>query len=111
MRFEKNKAVIEEQRPGKRNRTLVYTFDELINYINPSKISVSIVGIEEFETIFFSEYGVLESRTITKIGVGHYKMKIKTKAGKTGGYDMKFAEHGIHLTAYAGDLTATAFYR
>ena len=54
---------------------------------------------------------MLESRTITKIGVGHYKMRIKTKAGKTGGYDMKFAEHGIHLTAYAGDLTATAFYR
>ena len=45
VRFEKNKAVIEEQRPGKRNRTLVYTFDEPINYINPSKISVSMVGI------------------------------------------------------------------
>ena len=46
-----------------------------------------------------------------KLGPGLYKMVIKNKAGKTGGYDMKFAEHGMFLTAYVGDLTATAFYR
>ena len=46
-----------------------------------------------------------------KLGPGLYKMVIKNKAGKTGGYDMKFAEHGMLLTAYVGDLTATAFYR
>ena len=46
-----------------------------------------------------------------KLGPGHYKMVIKNKAGKTGGYDMKFAEHGIFLTAHVGHLTATGFYR
>ena len=46
-----------------------------------------------------------------KLGPGQYKMVIKNKVGKTGGYDMKFAEHGMFLTAYVGDLTATAFYR
>ena len=46
-----------------------------------------------------------------KLGPGQYKMVIKNKAGKTGGYDMKFAEHGMFLAAYVGDLTATAFYR
>ena len=45
-----------------------------------------------------------------KLGPCHYKMVIKNKAGKTGGYDMKFAEHGMFLTAYVGHLTATGFY-
>ena len=36
LKFEKSKAVIEEQRPGKRNRTLVYPFDQPVNYTNPS---------------------------------------------------------------------------
>ena len=46
-----------------------------------------------------------------KVGAGLYKMVIKNKAGKTGGYDMKFTELGICLTAHVGSLTATAFYR
>ena len=46
-----------------------------------------------------------------KLGPGQYKMVIKNKAGKTGGYDMTFAEHGIVMTAYVGNLTATCFYR
>ena len=65
-----------------------------------------------FSIIYFPlEFGILESRTLMKLGPGLYKMVIKNKAGKTGGYDMKFAEHGMFLTAYVGDLTATAFYR
>jgi len=92
LRFEENKAVIEEERPGKRRRILVYPFDQPVNHTNP-------------------KFGVLESRTLMKLGPCHYKMVIKNKAGKTGGYDMKFAEHGMFLTAYVGDLTATGFYR
>ena len=60
---------------------------------------------------FLLEFGVLESRTLIKVGPGLYKMVIKNKAGKTGGYDMKFTELGISLTAHVGSLTATAFYR
>ena len=60
---------------------------------------------------FLLEFGVLESRTLIKVGAGLYKMVIKNKAGKTGGYDMKFTELGICLTAHVGSLTATAFYR
>merc|ERR1712130_375578 len=92
LRFEKSKAVIEEQRPGKRSRTLAYYFDQPVNYTNP-------------------KYGILESRTLMKLGPGQYKMVIKNKSGKTGGYDMKFVEHGIVMTAYVGTLTATCFYR
>ena len=46
-----------------------------------------------------------------RLGPGHYKTVIKNKAGKTGGYDMKFTDNGIFLTAYVGNLTATGFYR
>ena len=37
MRFEENKAVIEEERPGKRRRILVYPFDQPVNHTNPSE--------------------------------------------------------------------------
>ena len=37
LKFAKKKAVIEEQRPGKRSRTLVYFFDQPVNYSNPSE--------------------------------------------------------------------------
>ena len=60
---------------------------------------------------FLLEFGILESRTLMKLGPNQYKMVIKNKAGKTGGYEMKFAEHGMFLTAHVGDLTATGFYR
>ena len=57
------------------------------------------------------EYGLDETRMLTKVAPGRYKMVTKTKAGKVGDYEMNFTEHGIYETASVGGLTATCFYR
>ena len=67
----------------------------------------------EFQVLlkFHLEYGLDETRMLTKVAPGRYKMVTKTKAGKIGDYEMNFTEHGIHETASIGGLTASCFYR
>merc|ERR1712212_385446 len=69
-KVENKKAVMEERMPGGKTKTVVYPFDEAINYTN-------------------EEYGIEESRMLTRVAPGRYKMVTKNKAGKTGDYEMK----------------------
>merc|ERR1712193_29533 len=92
LKVENKKAVMEERMPGGKTKTVVYPFDEAINYTN-------------------EEYGIEESRMLTRVAPGRYKMVTKNKAGKTGDYEMNYTEHGIFETASVGGLTATCFYR
>jgi len=92
LKVENKKAVMEERMPGGKTKTVVYPFDEAINYTN-------------------EEYGIEESRMLTRVAPGRYKMVTKNKAGKTGDYEMNFTEHGIFETASVGGLTASCFYR
>merc|ERR1712032_1056388 len=52
-----------------------------------------------------------ETRMLTKVAPGRYKMVTKTKAGKTGDYEMNFTEHGVFEKLEVGGLTASCFYR
>jgi len=92
LKVEKKRAVMEERMPGGKTKTVVYPFDEAVNYTN-------------------EEFGLDETRMLTKVAPGRYKMVTKTKAGKIGDYEMNFTEHGIHETASVGGLTASCFYR
>merc|ERR1711953_860927 len=92
LKVDKKRAVMEERMPGGKSKTVVYPFDEAVNYTN-------------------EEYGLEETRMLTRVAPGRYKMVTKNKAGKTGDYEMNFTEHGIFETASVGGLTATCFYR
>jgi len=92
LKVDKKRAVMEERMPGGKSKTVVYPFDEAVNYTN-------------------EEYGLEETRMLTRVAPGRYKMVAKNKAGKTGDYEMNFTEHGIYETASVGGLTATCFYR
>merc|ERR1712088_622580 len=92
LKVDNKKAVMEERMPGGKSKTVVYPFDEAVNYTN-------------------EEYGLEETRMLTRVAPGRYKMVAKNKAGKTGDYEMNFTEHGIYETASVGGLTATCFYR
>ena len=48
---------------------------------------------------------------LTRVAPGRYKMVTKTKAGKTGDYEMNFTEHGVFETMTVGGLSASCFYR
>ena len=67
----------------------------------------------EFQVLlnFHLEYGLDETRMLTKVAPGRYKMVTKTKAGKTGDYEMNFTEHGVFEKLEVGGLTASCFYR
>merc|ERR1711963_927961 len=92
LKVEPKKAVMEERMPGGKSKTVVYPLDEAVNYTN-------------------EEYGIEETRMLTRVSPGRYKMVTKNKAGKTGDYEMNFTEHGIFETASVGGLTASCFYR
>ena len=67
----------------------------------------------EFQVLlkFHLEYGLDETRMLTKVAPGRYKMVTKTKAGKTGDYEMNFTEQGVFEKLEVGGLTASCFYR
>jgi len=92
LKVEPKKAVMEERMPGGKSKTVVYPFDEAITYTN-------------------EEYGIEETRMLTRVSPGRYKMVTKNKAGKTGDYEMNFTELGIYETASVAGLTASCFYR
>merc|ERR1719237_1458824 len=68
IKVEKKKAVMEERMPGGKSKTVVYPFDEAINYTN-------------------EEFGIDETRMLTRVAPGRYKMVTKNKAGKTGDFE------------------------
>merc|ERR1719192_1203201 len=71
---------------------VVYPFDEAVHYTN-------------------EEFGLDETRMLTRVAPGRYKMVTKTKTGKTGDYEMNFTEHGVFETMTVGGLSASCFYR
>merc|ERR1711962_437172 len=92
LKVDKTKAVMEERMSGGKSKTVVYPFDEAIHYTN-------------------EEFGLDETRMLTRVAPGRYKMVTKTKAGKTGDYEMNFTEHGVFETMTVGGLSASCFYR
>merc|ERR1712213_244468 len=69
-----------------------YPFDEAVHYTN-------------------EEFGLDETRMLTRVAPGRYKMVTKTKTGKTGDFEMNFTEHGVFETMTVGGLSASCFYR
>merc|ERR1711973_610355 len=77
---------------GGKSKTVVYPFDEAVHYTN-------------------EEFGLDETRMLTRVAPGRYKMVTKTKTGKTGDFEMNFTEHGVFETMTVGGLSASCFYR
>jgi len=92
LKVDKTKAVMEERMSGGKTKTVVYPFDEAVHYTN-------------------EEFGLDETRMLTRVAPGRYKMVTKTKTGKTGDYEMNFTEHGVFETMTVGGLSASCFYR
>merc|ERR1712180_291108 len=92
LKVDKTKAVMEERMSGGKSKTVVYPFDEAVHYTN-------------------EEFGLDETRMLTRVAPGRYKMVTKTKGGKTGDYEMNFTEHGVFKTMTVGGLSASCFYR
>ena len=99
---------MEERMPGGKTKTVVYPFDEAINYTNEGE---NRMWLQTNLVNFHLEFGIDETRMLTRVAPGRYKMVTKNKAGKTGDYEMNFTEHGIFETASVGGLTASCFYR
>merc|ERR1719378_1431803 len=92
LKVDKTKAVMEERMSGGKSKTVVYPFDEAVHYTN-------------------EEFGLDETRMLTRVAPGRYKMVTKTKTGKTGDFEMNFSEHGVFETMTVGGLSASCFYR
>merc|ERR1712013_51236 len=73
LKVDKTKAVMEERMSGGKSKTVVYPFDEAVHYTN-------------------EEFGLDETRMLTRVAPGRYKMVTKTKTGKTGDFEMKLGE-------------------
>merc|ERR1712193_159306 len=92
LKVDKTKAVMEERMSGGKSKTVVYPFDEAVHYTN-------------------EEFGLDETRMLTRVAPGRYKMVTKTKTGKTGDFEMNFTDHGVFETMTVGGLSASCFYR
>merc|ERR1719394_1551297 len=68
LKVDKTKAVMEERMSGGKSKTVVYPFDEAVHYTN-------------------EEFGLDETRMLTRVAPGRYKMVTKTKTGKTGDFE------------------------
>ena len=66
---------------------------------------------EQLTYINFPEFGIEDSRIVTQICPGRYKMVTKTKNGKVGDFEMCFTEAGLSETGTVGGVTGKAFYK
>lgn len=74
-------------------KTIVYKVDESVDYSN-------------------AEWGIEETRLLTKVSPGSYKVVTKNKkTGKITNLDMSFTDCGMSEVICSGDVKATAFYR
>jgi len=88
----KGRDIIMDEIFGSNKRTVVYKLDESIDYIN-------------------KEFGIEDSRIVTQICPGRYKMVTKTKNGKVGDFEMCFTEAGLSETGTVAGVTGKAFYK
>jgi len=88
----KGRDIIMDEIFGSTRKTVVYKLDESIDYIN-------------------KEFGIEDSRIVTQICPGRYKMVTKTKNGKVGDFDMCFTEAGLSETGTVAGVTGKAFYK
>ena len=113
--MDKTKAVMEERMSGGKSKTVVYPFDEAVHYTNEGLFFCTKWPCEGFyykvSCNFHLEFGLDETRMLTRVAPGRYKMVTKTKTGKTGDFEMNFTEHGVFETMTVGGLSASCFYR
>ena len=88
---------------------MVLKLDEAVD-IHHKGGSIKVVVF--FQTIFIPETGIEETRVLTKISPGHFKMICKLKKdGRIVEQELKFTEFGATVLVTIAGITATIIYK
>ena len=88
---------------------MVLKLDEAVD-IHHKGESIKVVVF--FQTIFIPETGIEETRVLTKISPGHFKMICKLKKdGRIVEQELKFTEFGVTVLVTIAGITATIIYK